>query len=47
MTHIEAFLITFKRAFQAYGVDGDKWAAIFVPQLTGKARLVYAAMADE
>ena len=44
---IEAFLTTFERAAQAHGVEADKWAAILAPQLTGKARLAYAAMADE
>jgi len=43
---IEAFLTTFKRAAQAHGVEGDKWEVILAPQLTGKARLAYAAMAD-
>jgi len=44
---IEAFLTTFERAAQAHGVEGDKWAAMLAPQLTGKARLACAAMADE
>lgn len=46
----ETFLTTFKRAAEARGVDGvkkDKLAAILVPQLMGKAWLVYAAMSDE
>ena len=32
---------------EAHGVDRDKRAAILAPQLTGKARLAYAAMTDE
>jgi len=44
---IEAFLMTFKRAVEAHGVEKDKRAAILAPQLTGKARLVYAAMTDK
>ena len=44
---IEAFLTTFERAVEAHGVEGDKWAAILAPQLTGKARLAYAAMSDQ
>ena len=43
---IEAFLTTFERAVEAHGVDRDKRAAILAPQLTGKARLAYAAMTD-
>ena len=43
---IEAFLTTFERAVEAHGVDRDKRAAILAPQLTGKARLAYAAMSD-
>ena len=43
---IEAFLMTFERAVEAHGVDRDKRAAILAPQLTGKARLAYAAMTD-
>ena len=43
---IEAFLTTFERAVVAHGVDEDKRAAILTPQLTGKARLTYAAMTD-
>jgi len=41
---IEAFLTTFERAMEAHRV---KRAAILAPQLTGKARLAYAAMTDE
>ena len=44
---IEAFLTTFERAVEAHGVDRDKRAAILAPQLTGKARLAYAAMTDD
>ena len=44
---IEAFLTTFERAVVAHGVKRDKRAAILAPQLTGKARLAYAAMSDE
>ena len=44
---IEAFLTTFERAVEAHGVERDKRAAILAPQLTGKARLAYAAMSDE
>jgi len=40
---IKAFLTV----AQAYGVEGDKWAAILAPQLTRKERLAYTAMADE
>ena len=43
---IEAFLNTFERALEAHGVERDKRAAILAPQLTGKARLAYAAMND-
>lgn len=43
---IEAFLTTFERAVEAHGVERDKRAAILAPQLTGKARLAYAAMSD-
>ena len=31
---------------EAHGVDRDKRVAILAPQLTGKARLAYAAMTD-
>jgi len=41
---IEAFLTNFERAVEAHGVDRDKRAAILAPQLTGKARLAYAAI---
>ena len=44
---IEAFLTTFERVVEAYGVERDKRAAILAPQLTGKARLAYAAMSDK
>ena len=44
---IEAFLTTFERAVEAHGVERDKKAAILAPQLTGKARLAYAAMSNE
>ena len=30
---IEAFLMTFERAFQAHSVEGDKWAAIPCPSV--------------
>ena len=43
---IKAFLTTFERAVEAHGVDRGKRAAILAPQLTGKARLAYAAMSD-
>ena len=32
---------------EAHGVERNKRAAILAPQLTGKARLAYAAMSDE
>ena len=44
---IEAFLMTFEKAAQVHGIEGDKWVAILAPQLTGKAQLAYTAMADE
>ena len=44
---IKAFLMTFERAAEAHRVEQDKRAAILAPQLTGKARLAYAAMSDE
>ena len=43
---VKAFLTTFKRAIEDHGVERDKRAAILAPQLTGKARLAYAAMND-
>ena len=44
---IKAFLTTLERAVVAHGVERDKRVAILAPQLTGKARLAYAAMSDE
>ena len=44
---IEAFLTTFKTAVEAHGMERDKHAAILAPQLTGKARLAFAAINDE
>ena len=43
---IEVFLTTFERAVETHGVDRDKRAAILAPQLTGKARVAYAAMTN-
>jgi len=45
--NIEAFLTTFERAVEVHGVERCKRAAVLAPQLTGKARLAYAAMTDE
>ena len=44
---IEASLTTFERAIEAHGVERDKRAVILALQLTGKARLAYAAMSNE
>ena len=44
---IEAFLMTFKRAVEAHGVEHDKCAAILAPQPMGKALLAYTAMSNE
>jgi len=44
---IEAFLTTFERAAEAHRVERGTWVAVLAPQLTGKARLAYAAMSDQ
>lgn len=44
---IEAFLTTFERLMEAYGVEEDRWAFKLAPQLTGKAQQAYAALPTE
>ena len=44
---IEAFLTTFERMMQVYGVDEACWAYKLAPQLTGKAQQAYAALSAE
>ena len=44
---IEAYLVTFERLMQAYGVEEGRWALRLAPQLTGKAQQAYAAMRRE
>ena len=47
MDDIEEFLTTFKRAVEAHRVEQDKRTVILAPQLTGKARLTYAAISNK
>ena len=35
---IEAFVTTFERMMQVYGLKEDRWAFKLVPQLTGRAQ---------
>ena len=41
---IEAYLLTFERVMEAYGVDKAKWTFQLAPQLTGKAQQAPAAL---
>ena len=44
---IEAYLTTFERMMEVYGIGKEKWAYKLAPQLTGKAQQAYAAMQPE
>ena len=44
---IEAYLKTFERMMEVYGVKEDRWAFKLAPQLTGKAQQAYAAMTGD
>jgi len=45
--YLRVCILTFDRAAQAHGVELTSGQQSFPPPLTGKARLAYAAMADE
>ena len=44
---IEAYLTTFERMMEAYGVSRERWPFKLAPQLTGKAQQAYAALPPE
>ena len=45
--NIEAYLTTFERMMEAYGVSREHWPFKLAPQLTGKAQQAYAALPPE
>ena len=42
--NIEAYLTTFERLMQGYGVEKNQWSYRLAPNLTGKAEQAFAAL---
>ena len=41
--HIEAYLTTFKRTLEAFGIDKSLWTFLLAPHFTGRAQRAFAA----
>ena len=46
MRLVEAFLTIFERMMGVFGIEKNRWAFKWAPQLTGKAQKAFAAMEE-